>query len=289
MVARPLEASLLMCRMSAVAATALALSLATQPALAFGLRGKAEAAPQTPAKPDAPPADGRASADERRVAERLDPLARAAFWARESQIDPTDVEAGLSLSRALRDMGKPADAATAAERLLAVAPDNLDVLLEVARAHLARGEGFFAVAPAERAQALAPGDWRAPFLLAMAYEQSSRDAEALAAHRRAVQLSPNNAAVLSNLALFQAARGQTSEAEALLRHAVAQPDAGITTRQNLALILGLQGRIDEAEALARRDLPPQMVAANLAYLRAATSDAPAAGASRSWDAVSRGQ
>ncbi|MDX5393065.1 MAG: pilus assembly protein TadD, partial [Caulobacteraceae bacterium] len=69
---------------------------------------------------------------------------------------------------------------------------------------------------------------------------------------------------------------------------VAQPEAGVTTRQNLALILGLQGRLDEAEALARRDLPPQMVSANLAYLRAATAPATQAPA-RSWDSVSQAQ
>ena len=85
--------------------------------------------------------------------------------------------------------------------------------------------------------------------------------------------------------MFQAARGQTTEAEALLRHAAALPGATAVARQNLALILGLQGRLAEAEALARQDLPPQLVANNLAYLRAAAASGSTGGAGRSWSSV----
>lgn len=275
-----------MCRMSLLAATALALGLAgATPAAAFSFRAKPqEAAPEPTAAPGAEGAR-KASAQERALAAGLDPLARAAFWAREVNLDPTDLEAGLGLARALRGLGQTNEAAAAVQRLAVLAPDNVEVLLELARAQLARGEGFYGVAPALQAQTLAPGDWRAPFLLAMAYEQAQRDPEALAAHRRAVQLAPNNPAVLSNLAMFQAARGQAGEAEALLRQAAALPGATAVTRQNLALILGLQGRMAEAEALARQDLPPQLVANNLAYLRSASQTGATGGSGRSWDSV----
>jgi len=38
-------------------------------------------------------------------------------------------------------------------------------------------------------------------------------------------------------------------------------------RQNLALVVGLQGRFDEARSIASKDLPPDEVDANLAYLQ----------------------
>ena len=80
------ESAPLMCRMSALAATALALSLAASPAMAKPPKA-APAVVSTAAAPDAP---RPASAEERSLAARLDPLARAAFWGRESDLDPRD-------------------------------------------------------------------------------------------------------------------------------------------------------------------------------------------------------
>jgi Flp pilus assembly protein TadD len=54
----------------------------------------------------------------------------------------------------------------------------------------------------------------------------------------------------------------------------------VQVRQNLALVLGLQGRLDEAEKIARLDLPPEMVANNMAYLRDASTVQ-----ARTWDAM----
>ena len=278
-----------MCRMSAFAATALSLSLAlgaTSPAAA-GLFGKP--APKTAAAPPAPAAATpaprtKASAEERAMAERLDPLGRAAFWAHELDVDPTDPQAGLGLSQALRALGKYEDAAEASQRVLVAHPTNVDAMLEIARAQIGRGQGFYAIDPARQAQLLAPRDWRAPSLLAVAYEQADRPEEALAAHRQALALAPDNPAALCNLALFYATHGDAAQAESLLRTAAAKPGATIVVRQNLALVLGLQGRLDEAEKIARQDLPPETVANNIAYLRAAAGPAgPAPG--RSWDSI----
>ncbi|WP_309643385.1 tetratricopeptide repeat protein [Phenylobacterium sp.] len=280
--------------MSTLAATALGPVLALG-LLAFG--SQAQALPWSKAKPKAEaaavkaaPATAqprrKATAAERAAVGRMDPLARAAFWGRELEIDAADAEAGVQLSQALRGMGSYDDAVAAVQRTLAVAPDNTEALLELAKAHVARGQGFYAIDPARRVAQLNPRDWRAPSLLGVAYEQAKRDDEALAAHRLALSLAPDNPSVISNLALFQATHGQSAEAEALLRRAIARPGAPMAVRQNLALVLGLQGRFDEAEKLARQDLPPELVDNNMAWLRAATSTAPA---SRSWQGVTRPQ
>jgi Flp pilus assembly protein TadD len=285
-----------MCRMSAFAATALVLSLAVaQPAAAFSLGfGKAKPPATAPgaqpqAQPAATPARQKASPQDRAMAQRLDPLGRAAFWAREIETDASDAEAGIGLSQALRAMAKYEDAIEAAQRVLVAHPNNTEAMLEMARAQIGRGQGFFAIDPARQAQALSPRDWRPASLLGVAYEQAERPDEALAAHRQALALAPDNPVALCNLALFYATHGDTTQAETLLRSAAAKPGAPMAVRQNLALVLGLQGRLDEAERIARQDLPPDVVANNIAYLRSASGPAASPGSTRTWEAMRSSQ
>ncbi|UAL09703.1 tetratricopeptide repeat protein [Caulobacter segnis] len=265
-----------MCRNRALVATVLAGLLAAAPAFAADAPKPAEPTRAAPAK---------ASPQQRAEARRLDPLARAAFWGSEFEIDPADAEAGAGLAQALRALGRDDDAARAASQALIAHPDDTALLLELARAHIARGQGFYAIEPARKAAALNPKDWRPQTLLGVAYEQAERDDEADAAHRQALALAPGEATPLANYAMHLAARGDLADAEVQLRHAAALPSAGIQVRQNLALVVGLRGRLPEAEKLARADLPPEQVANNLAYLRAAIGQA---GANRSWDALKAG-
>ena len=285
-----------MCRMSTITATALSLCMVWTTAALADPAPQAAVSPV--AKPDvvtipmmkpgaaqSPEAPHKASPEDRAMAKRLDPLARAAFWAKEIQVDGRDAQAGVGLSQALRTLGNFEEALEAAQRVLVVDPKNVDALLEVARSQIGRGQGFYAIEPARQAQGLAPQDWRPVTLLAVAYEQAQRSDEAEATHRQALVLAPDNPTVMTNYALFLAGHGESAKAESLLRTAATKPGAEIAVRQNLALILGLEGRLDEAERLARQDLPPEIVESNLAYLRNAT----AAGQVRSWDTVRQGQ
>ena len=254
----------------------LALALVLPASVAFAAdkppSGPAATAPAA-AKP-APPAmqaPRKATPEQRAEAERLDPLARASFWAHEVDVDPREVQAGVRLAAALRALGRNDEAAVAAERVLVVDPTSREALLESARAHLAAGQGFYAIEPLNRLRAIDARDWRYVSLLGVAYEQVSRTDDAEGAWRQALQMSPDNPAILSNLAMHYAARGQSSEAERLLRQAAAQPNASVQVRQNLALILGLEGKLSEAEQLERQDLPPELADANIAYLKAASS------------------
>ncbi len=230
---------------------------------------KPKAAPAAAANAD--PAAGRPKADpaQRAAAERLEPLARAAFWAREVDGDPTDAEAGVRLSSALRILGRNDEAAAAADRVLVLHPADETALLEAARAKIAAGQSFYALDYLTRATAAAPSDWRPWSLTGVACAETKRPADAQAAWARALQLSPGNPAVLSNMAMSLAQRGRGQEAEGLLRQAAASPAAGVQERQNLALVLGMEGKLGEAEQLIRRDLPPDAADRNLAYLRGA--------------------
>jgi len=271
-----------MCRKRALLATVLAPAL-----LLLGAQAQASEARTKPAAVEQT-GPRKATPAQRAEMRRADPLARAAFWAGEFETDGRDAEAGVALSQALRALGRYDDAAETASKVLMVEPDNIDALLESARAHVARGQGFYAIEPARRAAALAPRDWRPQSLLGVAYEQAERDEEASAAHRQAIALGPNEAVPNANYAMHLASQGDLAGAEAQLRRAAMMPASSIQIRQNLALVIGLQGRIAEAEKLARQDLPPESVANNLAWLRAATSQSGHAGQSRSWDAMKSG-
>lgn len=268
------------------------LSVGATPAhafLGFGKKPDAKPAAAAPSKGgtgtvSAKPAPPRkASVVERVAAERLDPLARATFWGREADLDPSDVTATVAFSSALRAMGRYPEAAQAAQQALVVDPKSGPALMAVARAEIGANRGFYALEYLRRAEVLQPGDWRPVSLEGVALEQAERPAEARDAYARALKLSPNNPSVLSNLALSHASSGDPARAEQLLRTAVAQPGAGVQERQNLALVLGLQGRMAEAERLIRQDLPPEVAGNNLAYLRSAAGGPPAAG--RSWAGV----
>ncbi|ATQ44357.1 tetratricopeptide repeat protein [Caulobacter mirabilis] len=276
-----------MCRTPALVATVLAL--AAGPVLAVEAPKPAKdvataTATATAPAVAAPPAAVKATPQQRAEARRLDPFARAAFWASQLEVDGRDIEAGLGVTQAMRQMGRYEEAADAAARALIIAPDNLDLLLESARAQIGRGQGFYAIEPAKKAQALAPRDWRPVSLLAVATEQAGRDDEALAYHRQALALAPNEPAVLSNMGMYYAGHGDLPRAEQMLRQAAASGRADAKVRQNLALVIGLQGRVAEAEQLVRQDLPPDQAANNVAWLKAATERAPT-GQGRSWDAM----
>jgi len=271
-----------------------AFAFVAAPAIATSAPATTPATPQAsaPAKPPAPPKLVKASPEQRAEVERLEPLARAAFWARELDADQTDAEARLKLAKALRALGRYEEAGQNADQLLVVQPKNYEALLESARDRIAQNQGFYAIDPAQRAEAIDPKDWRPVSLLAVGLEQAQRDSEALAAHQKALALAPGNPATLSNLGMYYATHGDPTQAETLLRKASEAPGAGPQERQNLALVLGLAGRIDEAERLERQDLPPETVTNNLAYLHAAASDkqqAAGAGGSRTWASVKSAQ
>jgi Flp pilus assembly protein TadD len=273
------------------AALALAAPIAAHAADAPPPAATPAAAPNTAAsKAQTPPR--KASAQERVMADRLEPLARAAFWSREVNIDPADTVAGVHLAAALRALGQNPAAVEAASHVLAVDPNNIEALLETARDQIAAGQGFYAIEPARHAHTLAAKDWRPLSLLGVAYVQVQREDDAQEAWRQALILSPDNPAVLSNIAMTLFAHGEATQAEPLLRRAVAQPTADLRIRQNLSLVLGAEGKL--AEKSLREDLPPDQATADLAYLQdlaAGRGGAPAAAApaqpatTRSWNTV----
>ena len=262
-------------------ATVAALMLTAAPAVAQQTAAPKQApAPATPRIP--------AGAQERTAYDRMDPLSRSVFWAAQQEINPADAEAGVKLSRALREIGNNDQAVQAAGQVLLLQPDNVEALLEVGRAHIARGQAFYGIASLEKARGLAPNDWRPLSLLGVAYQQVRRTDDARTAWNEGLRLSPDNPDLRANAAVALAGSGDAASAETLLRRAAARPDATLKTRLNLAMVLGLQGKMAEAEQILRRDLPPEAADRNLEWLRqrgqAAAAAAPAETA-RTWSSL----
>ena len=272
--------------LAAGAATALADPSPAAQGQAQSAQSQQAQAQQAPAKP-AKAKLVKATPDERAAADRLEPLQRATFWMREAGLDPKDAEAGVKLSKALRQLSRNDEATAAAARALVFHPNDVEGLLELARDHIQAGQPFYALEPLKQAQTAAPKDWRPRSLAGVAYDQLGRTDDARGAWREALALSPDNPAVLSNLAMSLAAGGEAAKAETLLRKAVQSPQAGVVTRQDLALVLGLQGKTAEAEKLIRDDVPPPQADADLAWFRtAAAAPAPAkVEAAHSWSSM----
>ena len=248
----------------------------TSPVFAQTATAQAAAPQAAPAAPATPAPRRPASAEERTAYNRLDPLARSVFWAREMDIDPMDPVAGVELAEALRQLGRHEQAAVTARQVLTLQPANIEAMLEVGRAEIARGQAFYGIAPLEQARDLAPEDWRPLSLLGVAYQQVRRGEDAQAAWRAALAISPDNPDILTNAAMALATAGDAAGAEAMLRRAAAQPGATQQTRMNLAMTLGLQGKMAEAEQIIRRELPPEQAERNLRWLTAQTSGPSAA-------------
>ena len=154
--------------------------------------------------------------------------------------------------------------------------------LAYAKALTADGRFQQALAVADNAtDPLAPY-WEALSVRGAIYDQLGEHAAARQDYQQALLLAPGEPSLRANLGLSYAMTGDLARAEAELRHAVALPNASSQVRQNLALVIGLQGRFSEAQAIYAAELPPEEVAANMAYIRQMLSQ------QNRWSAVRQG-
>ncbi|MCH8489848.1 MAG: tetratricopeptide repeat protein [Oceanicaulis sp.] len=218
-----------------------------------------------------------ATADERAAIRNQDLLTQSAFWAEAYQMNPADREAALELATILRRLGGSVRAAEIARQSLALYPDDIGLLTQYALAQTASGQGAQAVESFNRVLQSRPDDWRIYNAYGVALEQAGRSERARARFMEALALNPGEPAILTNLAMTHMLAGDPEEAERLLRQAVDHDRATPESRQNLALALALQGRFDEAETIARSDLPANMAAENMDFVRALMRSP------RSWD------
>ena len=188
-------------------------------------------------------------------------------WGQKFDAAPGDRVASLNYARALRAIGRRDQAVAVLEQAAARQPNDLEVLGAYGRALADAGKLREALGVLERAHLPERPDWRVLSAQGVVSDKLGEHDAAQRYYDSALSIAPNEPSVMSNLGFSYALSRRLGDAEAVLRKAAQLPKADVRVRQNLTLVLGLQGKFAEAETLARRDLSPDDVTQNIAYLR----------------------
>lgn len=177
-------------------------------------------------------------------------FAQAAFWSNEYNLNPSDLEAALKLSAAVRKLGNPGRAVEITQMTRALYPRDPYLMAEYAAALIATERSLDAIPILNEGLSTTPGYARLWSLKGAALDQQERYAEARQHYDRALRITPNDPNIMTNIGLSHALAGDPATAEGWLRRAVTMPNASDSVRQNLILVLQLQGKTDEAQKMA---------------------------------------
>lgn len=183
-----------------------------------------------------------ASADIRKNIETQDLVAQATFWAREYQLNPSDLEASIKLAAAVRKMGNPSKAVEITQTTRALHPTNPYLTAEYAAALIASDKPQDAVKAIDEGLSVAPGYARLWSLKGATLDQLENYSLAQKHYQRALQITPKDPNIMSNMGLSYALAGEPKMAEMWLERAVALPGAEGNIHQNLSLIRQLNGK-----------------------------------------------
>ncbi len=174
--------------------------------------------------------------------ETQDQLAQAAFWSREYQLNPTDLEAAVKLAAVVRKMGNASKAFEITQMTRAMHPNDPYLIAEHAAALIALERGNEALQPLDVALRGAPGYARLWSLKGAALDQTEKYDLARQHYTRALQITPNDPNIMANMGLSFALGGDPATAEQWLRRAMSHPQANAGIKQNLDLVMQLQGK-----------------------------------------------
>ena len=177
-------------------------------------------------------------------------FAQAAFWSNEYNLNPSDLEAALKLSAAVRKLGNPGRAVEITQTTRALYPRDPYLIAEFGAALIATERTLDAIPILDEGLSIAPNYGRLWSLKGAALDQQERYAEARQHYDRALRITPNDPNVMANIGLSHALSGDPATAERWLRRAAATPNASNSVRQNLVLVLQLQGKTEEAQRVA---------------------------------------
>lgn len=185
------------------------------------------------------------------------------------EADPGNAKLGIAYARQLQALGQNYEALKVLEEVVRRNPDDIQLDIYYGKQLAQHGRAGEAVRVLEKVAAAGKADWKTQSALGSALDQTGRFAEAREHYHTALALKPGEISVYNNLGMSYMLEGKLDLAEKTLRQAMELPNGANEpqVRQNLALALGLQGRFEEARDMASRDLPPEMVEANMAYLR----------------------
>jgi Flp pilus assembly protein TadD len=196
--------------------------------------------------------------------------------------NPKDKGVAINYAAALRQAGQSGQAVSVLEASMAYNKGDLDVRVAYAKALSAEGRFDQALNVIDDAIRPESPDWNALSVKGAILDQSGRNEEARALYTQALTIAPAEAGLEANLGLSFAMTNELDAAEAHLRKAVQMRGATSQIRQNLALVVGLQGRFEECRAMFARELAPDQVEANMAYIRALLTQ------QNRWDTIENG-
>ncbi len=190
--------------------------------------------------------------------------------ARQWEANPQDAGIALRYANSLTAFGSNDLAANVLRQAATHNPQNQQVLAAYGKALGTIGQYEEASQVLYKAIALGGADWRLYSAQGTVLDRMRQHERAQQYYEAALKSAPNETALNNNLAMSHALSGSPDEAETILRNALGRTgDASTKTmlNQNLALVLGLQGKFDEAQRVLATELPPEQVAANIAYIR----------------------
>ena len=180
-----------------------------------------------------------------------------------------DVRAGLEYAGHLKALGQTNEQVKVLGELSKRNPKNTNIQILygkelVVSGHSARGQNVL-----EKVVKSGQADWKTYSALGSALDQQGKHSQARGYYNAALKSRPGEMSIMNNLAMSHMLDGNLAKAEQMFKQLDAMPESSDRPRirQNLALSVGLQGRFDEAREIASRDLPPEAVEANLAYLK----------------------
>ncbi|TDQ64285.1 Flp pilus assembly protein TadD [Maritalea mobilis] len=177
-------------------------------------------------------------------------------------------QSAIYFAAALRAVGQTGQAVSVLEKARLQYKNDFDVALAYAKALAADGRFDRALNVLDVTIRPERPNWNALSVKGAIFDQMGRNAEARTLYNQALVIAPNEPSLYANLGLSFAMSNQLDQAEAALRRAISFPKASRKVRLNLALVIGLQGRFDGARSIYARELPPEDVEANMAYIRA---------------------
>ncbi len=201
------------------------------------------------------------SSDDREAILTQDLFAQAAFWSREFDLNPADLEAAINLSSALRRLGNPAKAVEVTTQTRALYPRDADLMTELGAGLIANNEPEKALKIIDSALYQRPQLARLWSMKGAVLDQLERFPQARQIYTKALQLAPNDPNIMTNVGLSYALEGDPRTAEVWLRRAANMPGASANVRQNLAIILELQGKSPDTKGLRQSNThtPPTKI------------------------------
>jgi len=182
---------------------------------------------------------------------------------------PQSVRRAVVYARLLDASGNRNAVIKVLETTLSYNPDDAKLIAYLGKELVLAGRAKAGIEQLNKAIAAGENNWKVHSALGSAYDQVGDHGKARAAYQNALVQQPQKVSIHNNIGMSYILEGNLKQAEASLRAAQKLPEGEFnqTLRQNLALSVGLQGRFNEASEIASRDLPPEQVEQNLAFLK----------------------